>query len=407
MEDLRPEAKVLRQLIAEYKFSHSELSILSNIPKERIDTLTRGNAPMRVQEASVLANIFDRSISVFANQDLTNDIRIFASRHKSEIQSFKKIVVATDDLNRIFKTNPYDKNAFSKVPKDQYYAGSVNGTYNLAQRESQLANVIFDSVSNLESVDSTLLAGDNQWIVSAITMFMRRWWKGDTDPRKIANVRWSKEDEEKEKRDIYSELRRLFLSTEAFENDEFNPVSPELHQKLAGNGLLGTIKTLRQVEYLYFQTLTNLQVYDYFRFIKALQHLEKKTNTLLGDSKPSRIANLKRVEATDLNTNEIYEQIFSLHPITFGYSVTYKQPSDTELTRLIIEANQLKWYFDPSGEVLASDTLTVVAASITDLAARMRALTFFAGDIPNQSSGVHWERIPDNELDLIKMLNVN
>lgn len=401
---LRYEAQKLRQLLHEAHLTHAELAYQSGVPIERIRTLTRGNAPMRIEEASAIASVFDRSMTVFVPDNSINDIRLYASKHKDEIEWFEQLLLACRDLARSYKQHPYNAHDFQSVPKDSYYDGSINALYKLAQFEIIRIDTLFGNVHKLWERNSILLAGTKNHFLQIATIYMCRWW--DTvKPQQITAVRFMEEPDEKQLLETWRNIRALFESSEAGENDSYNLAKIELKYALESKGLDGRIKTAKQARQTYYKALTNIKKYEYFHFVQEIQELSKKTNTILGESLKQRIALLNDIGATSFDIDKLDKQTLGITKITYGYGTTIGRKSDTELTRLIIESENYKWFLNYEGEILASDKVTVIARSIEALATKMRKLGFFAGDKENQSTGILWQNIPDDEKKVIRLLS--
>ena len=56
--------QVLRKLLADSNMKIADLAEATNLPVERIRTLTRGNAPMRIDEAGRIALVFGRKTNI-------------------------------------------------------------------------------------------------------------------------------------------------------------------------------------------------------------------------------------------------------------------------------------------------------------------------------------------------------
>ncbi len=403
----------LRQLTHESDMTYRTLAAKSGIPIDRIHTLARGNAAMRISEAATLAGIFDRSVSVFAEQDVTNDRRIYASKHKEEIGTFQELIIACQELQKSFRTHPYDRKSFEAVPKDAYYDDTISPASKIAQRESLYADTVFRNTHSLWKRNSILLAGSQEPVIRVMTVFMQRWWKKVT-AQQIVKVYFEMEETERKAYDIYHDLLRSFDSIEACQEDPpgsalLKLAELELNGKLQEYGLVGKITSHKQTEAKYYNALTNLKVYEFFHFVQEINQLGAKSNTILGDQLRERIGHLSEIGAIDhsgLRASEgrIDREVFGITPIHAGYGVILNKLSDTELARMVIERQSLRWHFGDRGEILATDKYTVIASSITELAAKMRTLSFFAGEKPNESTGILWQNIPNNERKLIQML---
>ena len=401
---LRYEAQKLRQLLHETHLTHAELSYRSGLPVERIRTLTRGNAPMRVEEASAIASVFDRSMTVFVPDNSKNDIRLYASKHKNEIEWFEQMLLACQDLEKSYKRHPYDADDFKSVPKDSYYDGSVNSIYKLAQFEIIRFDTLSGNAHKLWEKNSILLAGSKDYFLRIATIYMCRWWK-TVKPQQITTVRFMRESDEKQLLEVRRNIRALFESSEVWGDDSYNLAKIELEHVLESNGLSGKIKTAGQARQIYYKSLTTMKKYEYFHFVQEVEELSKKTNTILGDSLRRRIALLNDIGATSFDADKLDKQTLGIAKITYGYGATIGEKSDTELTRLIVESLNYAWYLNYEGEILASDKITVIARSIEALAMKMRELGFFAGEKENHLTGIRWQNIPDDEKEVIRLLS--
>lgn len=403
-EPLRYEAQKLRQLLHEAHLTHAELSYRSGVPVERIRTLTRGNAPMRIEEASAIASVFDRSMAVFVPNNPQNDIRLYASKHKDEIEWFEQLLIACQDLAKSYKQHPYNANDFKSVPKDLYYDGSVNAMYKLAQFEINRVSTLFGNVHKLWERSSILLAGSKNPFLQIATIYMCRWW-GTVKPQQITTVHFMRELNEKRLLEVLLNIRALFESSEAWGDDSYNLAKIELEHVLESNGLSGKIKTAEQARQIYYKSLTAMKKYEYFHFVQEVEELSEKTNTILGDSLTRRIALLNDIGATSFDVDKLDEQTLGITKITYGYGATIGEKSDTELTRLIVESLNYAWYLNYEGEILASDKITVIARSVEALAMKMRELGFFTGEKENHSTGIRWQNIPNDEKEVIRLLS--
>ncbi|WEV74030.1 helix-turn-helix transcriptional regulator [Bifidobacterium sp. ESL0798] len=421
LKDLPYEAVRLRLLLKDSGMTHEQLSQRTGIKLTRIDTLTRGTAPMQFSEAVQLASVFGRSPYVFikGKNSFFTQIKLYANVHKSEVELFSQIVQACNMLWRSFRKNPYNERDFSELPKDIYADGTVTNHSGdtsismLAATELRLSTVVFDKVAELQSRNSIMLAGDTAIPVSAeqhptilqiMTEYMRRWWDSRIAPVRKDQAYFKDEEGELEKERQIIRLRAEFNSYECFDSESWNPYAKELRNMLEEYGWADKIHTGREAANSHYEILTRLKKYEYFHFCGSLQDLSKKTNTILGDSVARRIQLLKEINAADFDNLSFSEQAFDVCPVVAGYAATYGKPTGTELARMLVENMKLPFFFKYSGEIIDATTSREIASSIQDLTSKMVQLGYFASSGPSSFAGFNPQRIPNDKAQIIRQL---
>ncbi len=400
---------MLRKLIHESALTYQDVAYQSGIPCERIKTIARGNAPMRVQEAAKIASVFHRSTDIFMDHNSEEDKTRFILTHSDEVDAFRSIYSAAQRLVLSYKAYAPSK-GFKQIPKDAIYDGTLtnpDGTLNpispIASHEAVDYDIIIGKTAFLYQKNSILLAGDNAKLIAVLTYYMRRWWNERIAPTSTLATYKSlsaREDAERKRRDIYQNICRLMYESEGFNADEFNPVKIEAAEYIAAHGLTTKIHDFKSAQKAYFDSLTALKEYEYYHCIYQINALSKKTDTLLSDSFEERKKNLEKFtpfEKTSVNLDE-----YGLSPITAGYAAGFhKHLNDTEFARIILEQmkqqNIFTWYISTDGCVFASNTITKIFDSMHDLAAAMRHAGFFAGTEEDNAKGIFWNKIPQNE----------
>ena len=83
----------IRKLLADSNMKIADLAEATNLPVERFRTLTRGNAPMRIDEAGRIALVFGRKTNIFLEEE--NDTKARRSEyvlaHQAEVHKFKRL----------------------------------------------------------------------------------------------------------------------------------------------------------------------------------------------------------------------------------------------------------------------------------------------------------------------------
>lgn len=404
------EVQELRRLLKDNGMSIAELADITGLPVERMRTLTRGNAPMRVNEASRIALAFGLTANVFLEKegDTRERSNQYVLAHRGEIQKFQETLETALSLRDSFKKFSDSQAHRSAPPKDCYYDGSMGEASRIVAKETLLTDRLFSAVEYLNGKDTILLAGSKDFFLTVATRYMHRWWDERVQPGDITKVKLLVEPEEKERCNQYRELRAAFYRSEAFSDSSFNPGKIELDHMLAKSMLKNKPASLRQAEELYYRSLTNLKKYEYFRFVQALMKLSSKKGTIFGDSLKERLTILKQLRVIRPNVMRANMNVLEIKPIQAGYNTTTHEMSDTELARIILsnENAEFTWYFSYEGHIVASDGLTVVSKSIEELATCMRQQSFFAGDTANHSTGIIWENIPHGEKEFTAKLGL-
>lgn len=406
------EALALRRLLEEENRTHTELAGITGIPKERIDTLTRGNAPMRLQEAILIARQFYRDVRIFTAQSPKEQISFYCETHKDELAAFEELIAATTNLNRSLRRH-IPESVRKAVPKFSSYlqGGSSDPIVKMKIRETSQVDTIFKQIEFLSEKESILLSGQSsneKYFIVPVTTYMHRWWDKSVKPKMITSIRFN---DEKQLRALESPLQHIYGN---YENKKANPAHASSYdaeiasiiekEKAAGRNITGTYN-LASAKKTYENLITRLRTLDYFHFIAQIQRLGKKSETILGDSLKHRVQTLQEYGAISKDLTMISAEIQGLTPITAGFNVTINHPSDTELARLVIEQNKFKWFFNGEGEIVASNGFTVIEPSLTLVAKEMRLAGFFGENaVPNHSHAVIWQKIPSSEKELIQIL---
>lgn len=357
---------------------------------------------MRLGEAAIIANIFGRSITVFSKRNKKDDIRLYVQNHVNEAKSFENIFIAARELNQSFKTHSYKKEAFSLVPRHGMYDGSASPEAAIAKQETLCADTIIKQVQYLFSKNSIFLAGNNNALIQILTTYMHRWWADKINPKiaeKILIKPGSKdiEDQERTNNEKLRRLCQLYSEVEVWSPYEYNPCANELTELITEINSPRKITNSTEALMEYERSISQLKVYDYSHCLRQIKILSQKTDTLLTDSFEERIHLLKEQIPLDEMQYEFDKKISGLIPIRAGYGTTFKNPSDTELARLILQQQKFTWYFNSDGSIIASDKTTELFYSIKDLATAMRKAEFITDDISTQSSSVSWSNIPSTE----------
>lgn len=398
--------QVLRTLLSESDMTAAELARIVNLPTERIRTLTRGNAPMRIDEAERIASTFDRNATIFFEKsDIEPRRNQYVLDHRNEIKKFQEALEAEYDLHNSFQTFP-DKQAYrAMLPKDLYYDGTIGRASAVVKKETLLIDTLFSDIEYLDGQDTILLAGSKETFLPVATIYMHRWWDQHLQPSEAMGR--IDESGERERCSQYLELMAAFERAEAFPKDSFNPAQIELDHMIADSPLKIKPTTLKEAKFLYYQSMTSLKKYEYFRFVRSLMRQDSKKGTIFGDSTGERVDVLRKLGVINPQKKRTSIKVTGITPIQVGYSTITRAMSDTELARFVISEAQFYWFFSYDGQIVASDGLTVVASSIEEVADCMRRQGFFAGDEPNRSTGVFWEKIPRNEKEFLSKLDLD
>lgn len=398
----------LRRLMADRQMTIVQVAEAAGVPPERMRTLSRGNAAMRLDEAARIAQVFDRKVTVFLERgdDENRMGSQYVFTHRKELKRFQDAVEALDALKDSFKTYGDEQARLSKLPKYCYYDGSMGRASAVVAKETLLIDQLFSAVEYLNSKDTILLAGSRDDFLPVATTYMHRWWDESILPADVTNVRMLNEDIERKRCEQYRELMAAFGRSEAFSKDSFNPEQIELERMLSNSSLRDKPTSLRQAEALYCQSLTNLKKYEYFRFVQAIMKQSAKKGTLFGESLKGRLRILKKLGVIHPNRARAIVNATDITPIRAGYNTTTHKMSDTELARIVLSNATFTWFFSYEGWIIASDGLTTIAHSLEEVATCMRQQSFFAGDRPNHSTGIIWSNIPDNEEEFTRTLGL-
>lgn len=405
--DLPYAAQKLRRLLTDSHMTAAALARIVNLPPERVRTLTRGNAPMRIDEAERIALAFGRRASVFFEKDNTEQDQRnqYVIAHRAEIRKFQEALETASSLQDSFKMYSEQQAHKSAPPKYCYYDGTMGKASAIVAKETQLIDTLFNDIEYLSSRDTILLAGSRDYFGIIATAYMRRWWVPQIYPGNVATIKMD-EDKERERCRQYRDLMTAFSLSKAFK-ESYNPARIELEQTLAETSLATKPETLRQAEQLYCRSLTILRMYEYCRFYRALMVQSSKKGTIFGDTLRERIIALNKLGVLHTNKMRASLKATGITPIRAGYNTTTHKMSDTELTRIVLSNAEFTWFFSYEGWVIASDGLTVIAHSIDELSKYMRRQSFFAGNEPNHSTGILWANIPHSEKDFISVLGLS
>lgn len=81
----------LRRLMADRQMTIVQVAEAAGVPPERMRTLSRGNAAMRLDEAASIAQVFDRKVTVFLERgDDENKMGSqYVFTHRKELKRFQ------------------------------------------------------------------------------------------------------------------------------------------------------------------------------------------------------------------------------------------------------------------------------------------------------------------------------
>ena len=402
--------QVLRKLLADSNMKIADLAEATNLPVERIRTLTRGNAPMRIDEAGRIALVFGRKTNIFLEEE--NDTKARRSEyvlaHQAEVHKFQEALDVTLSLRASFKKYSEDEVHKSAPPKYCYYDGTMGKASAIVAKETLLTDTLFSDIEYLNDKNTILLAGSKGQFLPVATTYMRRWWDEKTRPEDVTKIKMLGESKEKERCGQYRELMAAFDRAEAFGDASFNPALIELEHMLDTSTVNPKPTSLQQAERLYCQSLTNLKKYEYFRFVQTLMKQQSPQKEMIfGDTFNECLTVLAELGAIHPSVARANINALGIQPIRAEYSIILHEMSDTELARIILSDAEFTWFFSPDGRIVASDGLTVIAHSIEEVAACMRRRSFFAGDKPNHSTGIIWDHVPHSEKDFITDLGLS
>lgn len=397
----------LRRMLDEEHLTHAQLSALTGIPKERVHTLTRGNAPLRFHEAERIARALNRDIHVFMEQTPKEQVRLYCDSHKDEIEAFEKIITAGHALKASLQTpiDPKQTASVLKFPR-QLQHDDPDPVVQIKYEETRNVDIIFEQVEYLAGKKSILLSGtqsNKKWIIEPVTAYMRRWWYDNTSPKMRTAFPFPNEHFFRERENallrIYGDYR-----TKADEPDMAYFVDPEIAKLTEDNEIdklgLPPIHDLKSATKAYEALTTKLRIYDYLHFTEDIQELGERHGAILGDSIKTRIAILRKYGGTFMpeDLENIDVQLRGLTPIHSDIDAILRDMPITELARMVIEKKQLHWFFDGAGAVIASDRKTMVAPSLSVLAREMQLAGFF-GEHATGSYGhaIIWSAIHGNK----------
>lgn len=402
--------QVLRELLADNGMKIADLAKAANLPTERVRTLTRGNAPMRIDEAERIALAFGRKANIFFEKENDTEARRseYVLAHRAEVHKFQEALEVTLSLRASFKKFSEEEAHKSAPPKYCYDDGTMGKASAVVAKETLLIDTLFSDIEYLNDKNTILLAGSKSQFLPTATTYMRRWWDERIRPEDVTKVKMLGESKAKERCHQYQELMAAFDRTEAFGDVSFNPARIELEHMLDKSTVNPKPTSLQQAEQLYCQSLTDLKKYEYFRFVQTLMKQQSPQKEMIfGDTFNECLTVLAGLGAIHPSVTRANINALGIQPIRAGYNTTLHEMSDTELARIVLSDAEFTWFFSPDGRIVASDGLTVIAHSIEEVAACMRRRSFFAGDKPNHSTGIIWDHVPHSEKDFITDLGLS
>lgn len=401
--DIPHEARVLRSLLKENKMTHRQLAEHVEIPVERIHTLTRGNAPMRLCEAVTIANYFGRSASFFSDRDTKESISSYVKNHEEEAAAFEYIVIALHELQKSFNDARRREETFNLLPRYSIEDGGNTLAAKFAKHETLCVNSIFKNTEFLFYKKSIFLAGDNERLAEAVTRYIHTWWRKGMrlrDARNYITLHPSQIKEETNSKDQaikeFIEMSQHYFSSESWAYLDYdkdsrksgNPKSSKHARKRkadSGNAL-----------HYYEKIVATFRLNEYYKFIYRLDTLSQNTNTLLEDSLDRRASLIDSRLPIAKTQVDFDKRVFGLTALQAGYKTIPAQPSDTELARFILQTRKFTWYTDGEESIIASDRSTKMFNSMKELAEAMLKASFFTHEA-NQSAKVQWDKIPKSE----------
>ncbi|KOA59060.1 hypothetical protein BAAM0499_07855 [Bifidobacterium animalis subsp. animalis MCC 0499] len=351
-----------------------------------------------------IANIFGRNALLFSEHNEEADITLYIQNHEKEANAFEDLYVATNELEESIKLNP-PRDSFDEVPRHGMYDGTMGTASAIAKHETLCADAIIQKTNFLFDKKSIFLAGDIAAINDAMTDYMHRWWDKGITPHKALTyfTTHTSEDFEEAKKaaqnniDKYLKLSRLYIEYDSCRNLGHNPYAQELNEFISSNSVSTEVNDHVTALTHYQKAIMRLRTYEYMGFIKQLDDLSQKTNTVLGDSFEKRAQLLDPRLPVKKAQFDFDKRVFGLTALEAGYQVTRAHPSDTELVRIVLQQRNFPWYINTEGLVIASNRRAKLFNSISDLTVAMCKAGFLRGEAPNEPKSIHWEIIPETE----------
>lgn len=379
------------------------ISQATGIPLDRLRNLAKGNVRMAADEACLLARYFDVDFSLLALPGAGLDaVRRYARDHAGELDAIGCLLYAVQCLGSLQRCEGSWRPG---MERDRYHDGMFDGTYRQAYVEEALYGVIENSAQALTDCGSGLLSGvlhdDALGIVKVLDRHRRRWWSADRRPFRGVDMIGH--------RGGVAAVWRVVSNYEACKDDE--PPTPELLGKerdvvlrenadlLALCGCAGQPVGYEQARRMYDELLIQSWERSFTETQRRLRSLSHNTPPFRDSGVLWRIKALQAVKAIVLTADDVMGRALGMTPVVRGYDAA-SPTTDTELARMLIEKRELHWSFGPGGLIMAANHVHVVAYSLAELSAKFRKAGFLAGNY-----GVHWNRIPSDEAELIELLD--